>query len=215
MGSSILELGSKVIVLKDTVKDKNEYVSQIINVDEEYIRIMTPMFKSALIKLHDGFNINLTVFSGGKVYRFDAKVVRNVTEGFLHYVDILPTSEIKKIERRDHFRIEIIKDILVGKRVRRDEDVEYIKATAVDLSGGGIQISTEEKFEIEDEIKIQIEIDGEHIALSGKVVNINIQEQLGMFKYGVKFNNVERMIQEKIVSYVFKTQREQLKNRMV
>lgn len=213
MNTGALQIGSRVIVIKNTEKDKNEYTSQIESVDGKNIRILAPMYKSALIKLHEGLSINLTVFSDGKLYRFNAVVDKNVSEGFLHYVDITATSKIEKIERRDYFRIQMMKDILVRKKEDTNEEYnaeEYIKAVLVDLSGGGMQFSAREKFEVDDEMEIKIDIGGKETLLMGIILNVIKQEEVKTYRYGVQFKDMDRMLREKIVTYVFKVQREQL-----
>ena len=218
MSTGVLQTGSRVIILKNTEKDNNEYTSQIESVDGKKIRILAPMYKSALIKLHEGLNINLTVFSDGKLYRFDAIVDKSVSEGMLHYVDIIVSSKIEKIERRDYFRIQTMKEVLIRKKEisnEKQKDNNYTQSVLIDLSGGGMQFSTREKFKAGDEIDILINIEGKDISLAGKILNINEQSELRTYRYGVEFKDMDRMIRENIVTYVFKTQREQLRKNNV
>ena len=58
---------------------------------------------------------------------------------------------------------------------------------------------------------MKIEIDGEEFQIDGEVLSKFKQEGLGSYKYTVKFLNLDNAIQESIVKYVFKLQRESLK----
>lgn len=213
MDTSVLQIGSRAIIKKKVRRDDSEFTTQIQNVDGDKIRISTPMYKSVLIRLHPETRTELSVFSGSKLYQFDAEVVDTIVEDNLYYTDILVTSTIRKIERRDYFRVEAMKDILIRKKDDKSP-VDFAHGLTVDLSGGGVQFSTTQVFSEEDLIDIKIDINGQDLQLDGEILRRQVQEGLGSYKYTVKFLNIDKFTQEVIVRYVFKIQREKLQKQM-
>ncbi|AFS79552.1 type IV pilus assembly protein PilZ [Gottschalkia acidurici 9a] len=209
MDTSILKIGSKVIINKKVKSDENDYISQIENVEGDKIKILTPMYKSTLIRLHEGTNIGLMVFSDLGVYKLDAEVGGTIVDKLLHYTELKATSKVAKFERRDHFRLKIMKDVLVRKN-DENEEMEYAKCLTIDLSGGGIQFSSTEKFEENDVVEMRIDMDDEEMVLKGKILSVVKQESVGNYKYGTKFVDIRESIREKVIRYIFKVQREKL-----
>lgn len=212
MNTKVLTIGDKAIVRKKSKIDRNEYTTQIQDIDDKIIRISTPMYRSALIRLRPDTRIEVLVFGASKVFEFDAEVKETFSEGNLNYTDILLTSSIKKIERRNYFRIELVKDIHVREKDEKELN-EFIPAITIDLSGGGIQFSTSHKFTEGMVVEIKIEIDGKEILVNGELLNRSWQDGLGVYKYSVEFLDLSDLIQEMIVRYVFKLQRERLSKR--
>lgn len=209
MSTSVLKIGSRATVRKKVRRDDSEFSTQIESVDGDRIRILTPLYKSILIRLHPGTRIEMSVFDGLNLYQFDAEAIDTVIDDKINYTNIKVTSDITKLERRSYFRVEVMQDILVRKK--DDENPkDYSKGIAIDLSGGGIQFSSTGIISESSIIEIKIELDGEELNLDGEVLNRVHQEHLRSYKYMVKFIDLDKFTQEKIVRYVFKVQREKL-----
>lgn len=210
MNTNVLKIGDKAIVQKKIRKDDNEYTSQLQDIKGNILRISTPMYKSALIRLQEKTIIELLIYGDGKVYEFDAEVMGTISEGNIYYTDILVVTPVKKVERRYYFRIKTVEDIFIREKDREDQE-EYIKAITIDLSGGGLQFSSTYDFEVKTQVEIKMDIGGQEIILDGKILNKSVQEGLGSYKYTVKFLNLDNSIQEMIIGHVFKIQRDNLK----
>lgn len=210
MNTNVLKIGDKAIVQKKIRKDDNEYTSQLQDIKGNILRISTPMYKSALIRLQEKTIIELLIYGDGKVYEFDAEVMGTISEGNIYYTDILVVTPVKKVERRYYFRIKTAEDIFIREKDREDQE-EYIKAITIDLSGGGLQFSSTYDFEVKTQVEIKMDIGGQEIILDGKILNKSVQEGLGSYKYTVKFLNLDNSIQEMIIGHVFKIQRDNLK----
>ncbi len=213
MDTGAFQIGSRAIIKKKVRRDDSEFTTQIQNVEGDKIRILTPMYKSALIRLHPETRIELSVFSGSKFYQFDAEVIDSMVEDNLYYTDIKVTSTIRKIERRDYFRVEAMKDILVRKKDDKSPK-DYSRGITIDLSGGGVQFSSTQVFSEGTVIEMKIDIDGEELQLEGEILRRQAQEGLGSYKYTVKFLDLNKLTQDIIVKFVFKIQREKLSKEM-
>lgn len=212
MNTKVLTIGDKAIVRKRSKIDKNEYTTQIQDINGKDIRILTPMYRSALIRLRPDTRIEVLVFGASKVFEFDAQVKETASDGNLNYTDIVLTSSIKKIERRNYFRVKITKDICVREKNEKNPN-DFVSAITIDLSGGGVQFSTSHKFTEGINLEIKMEIDGKEILVNGELLNKSWQDGLGIYKYSVEFLDLSDLIQEMIIKYVFKIQREKLSKR--
>lgn len=209
MNTSVLKIGDKAIIQKKTRRDENEYTSQIQDIKGNTLRISTPMYRSALIRLQEKTRIEVLIYGDGKVYEFDAEVIENIIIDSLYFTDILVLTPVVKVERRYYFRIKTAQDVFI--REKNSEQEDYIKAITIDLSGGGLQFSSTHNFENDIEVEMKMEIDEQEILLDGKMLNQSVQEGLGSYKYTVKFLNLDNSIQEMIIGHVFKIQRDNLR----
>lgn len=209
MNTDVLKIGDKIIIKKKVRKDESEYTSQIQDIDGKKIRILTPMYRSVLVRLQEKTRIELLVYGDGKVYYLDAEVIKTAVENNLYYTDIVAVSEVEKMERRNYYRVRTMKDILV--RLKDEENPqEYESALTIDLSGGGIMFSSTHEYSEDTDIEIKMNIDDSPVILDGKVLNKEKQEGLRSYKYTVQFVNLDRSVKEKIITHVFKLQREAL-----
>ena len=209
MNTSVLKIGDKAIIQKKTRRDENEYTSQIQDIKGNTLRISTPMYRSALIRLQEKTRIEVLIYGDGKVYEFDAEVIENIIIDSLYFTDILVLTPVVKVERRYYFRIKTAQDVFI--REKNSEQEDYIKAITIDLSGGGLQFSSTHNFENDIEVEMKMEIDEQEILLDGKMLNQSVQEGLDSYKYTVKFLNLDNSIQEMIIGHVFKIQRDNLR----
>lgn len=213
MNTNVLNIGDKALIQKKERKDENEYTSQIQDINGNELKISTPMYKSALIRLPEQTRVELLVFGEGKVYEFDAEVKKTTIEDKLYFTDIVVVTPVQKVERRCYFRVKTTEDILVKKIDENNQSNpnEYIKAITIDISGGGLQFSSTYDFEDNTMVEIKIDVDGKELLLDGKLLNKTVQQGLGSYKYTVEFLNLDNLSQEEIISYVFKVQREKLR----
>lgn len=209
MNTDVFKIGDKVIVKKKFRKDELEYTSQIQDIDGVKIRLLTPMYKSALIRLPEQTKIEVLVFGEGKVYELDAEVKELVNDNNLHYTDIVVIGDIRKIERRYYFRVQTMKDILIREKNQEDPE-EFVNALTIDISGGGLQFSSTIDFAKNSVIEIKMGIDDKEVLLEGEILSKSRQTELRSYRYTVKFLNLDNLVQEMIIRYVFKIQRENL-----
>lgn len=209
MNTDVLKIGDKVIVRKKFKKDELEYTSQIQDIDGVKIRLLTPMYKSALIRIPEQTKVEVLVFGEGKVYELDAEVKELINDNNLHYTDIVVIGNIRKIERRYYFRVQTMKDILIREKNQENPE-EFANALTIDLSGGGLQFSSTNDFSENSVIEIKMGIDDKEVLLEGEILSKSRQVELRSYRYTVKFLNLDNLVQEMIIRYVFKIQRENL-----
>ena len=95
-------------------------------------------------------------------------------------------------DRRQLTRVEMISRALCLKKVHRGELTEFeppIEVSLLNLSEGGLCIRSEEIFEKEALVTLEVEIEGEiYSGINGKVI-WNIPET-GTFQYGLHVSNM-------------------------
>ncbi len=209
MNTNDLKVGSKVILKKSMSQDKHEYTTQIQEIIGNTLRVLTPMHKSILVRLHEGTEVELLAYSTGRVHLVSGKAGSTSTEGSLYYTEIIVNS-VKKIERRNYFRVKTMEDLLI--RVKNDEEPEeYSEGLTIDLSAGGLMFSSMRCFEENSIIEMKLGIDEDELILEGQILTRVEQLGLASYKHTVEFINLDREKQEMLVKYVFKVQREKLR----
>jgi c-di-GMP-binding flagellar brake protein YcgR len=94
-------------------------------------------------------------------------------------------------------------------RVLGSED-EFFKSNTIDISGGGICMLVEKPIEKDTLLELNIIFpDNFTLQTHGIVCRCLIEEKL--IKLGVCFDEIEERLQERIINYIFKKQRELIK----
>lgn len=200
---------------KKASQDKHEYTTQIQDIKDDTLLVLTPMYKSAMMRLQKGTELEMLVLDSGKIHSVFGKAGDTIIEGSLYYTEI-KVIDVTKIERRSYFRVKIMTDMRVREKIKQDlteelSDEEFFDAITIDLSGGGVQFSSMKSFKKNTIIEMKLGIDDRELLLEGEVLNRVEQLGLASYKHMVKFINLDTEVRELIVRYVFKIQREKLR----
>lgn len=152
------------------------------------------------------------------IFEFKAKLVNKVF-GKEPLLQLDRVSEIIKIQRRNYYRLKIIKQIKVRKVVNIKEKLyeEYFSAALVDLSGGGIGINSTEKLDANDIVEINMELSSKIINMYGRVVRIEllIKSKQEMYNYGIHFEKITEIERNIIMRFIFDEQRKLAKKGLI
>lgn len=112
------------------------------------------MHNNKYLILNKGDDIHLIKYGNeGSVYELSCKVIDRKIEGNIRLSRLSEPYDIKKIQRRNYVRVETIRVI---KCFRKDEE---FNALILDLSGSGMEIKSNKKLEIDEEIVSFIKTD--------------------------------------------------------
>ena len=133
-------LGKKLeleIISASGDKIGQSYSSQLIDVNEDNIVIIAPIFQTRLKFLVNGTKVKLIyIQENAGVFLITGLVLDNKKDENVFSFTIKPDSDIKKIQRREYFRIDCF---LSGNYCIIYEDFkpisEFFDTTVVDLSG--------------------------------------------------------------------------------
>jgi c-di-GMP-binding flagellar brake protein YcgR len=156
------------------------------------------------------------------LFMFKAKVIGRETSENLALLKVEIIGEIKKIQRRNYYRLEC--SIPVQFRIVNSYNSEYNKGIpfqktiATDLSGGGIGLRLEERIEIGKLLECEILTEeSKTIKFCGKLVRYYKNDVEGKFKFhaGVSYIKISNNDREAVVKYIFTEQRKMRKKGLI
>lgn len=214
-------LGTKIEIElydKNGHKPSTVLVSQYESYDEDsnMMGIHTPFSQGKIYPVHPGAQVSIIFSKENETYMFKAEVIYRESVEPIPMLWIKPLGPIEKIERRSFFRMDcrlpVQYRVLDSAELDDSEQSSFGKSYTRDISGGGVRIITKEAYKAGTNIEAYIEID-RIICFSGTVVRSIQVRKRGeiMYETGIEFNRIENRDREKIISYVFETQRERLK----
>lgn len=214
-------LGTKLeLELYDIYGDKVKpvLVSQFETYDERLnlMEIHVPFLEGHLYPVHPGTNMDVIFSKGKDTFSFKAQAFDRVFQDGIAILKVRPVSTIEKIERRSFFRM--LCSLEVEYRVVEVFPIEntgaetYTRAVTRDISGGGVCLVLDTKLKPGTLLEAFMKL-GRRIRFVGVVARSIEFREKGKLLYetGVEFKFIENRDRERIISYVFETQREQLK----
>mgnify|MGYP004443010755 FL=1 len=209
MGNLDIKINSIVTVMWEEVT----YKSSVQDVKENEILITIPVSDGTYLTLDDGVEIEQFYYDKkSNLYKYKTKVLGRYTEKEIPFYRVSKPYDIKKIQRRDYFRVDVvqiinyIKAIDLEKDIRREEN--YESALLLDLSGGGMRIKVKEELSFNESIISNLYYENEKIVVKGRVVRIEKTEDK-RYIYGIDFKDIDNSTREKIIQVVFKIMRKQ------
>ncbi|WP_270474996.1 flagellar brake protein [Clostridium cochlearium] len=198
----------------EILMDDGIYKSNIQDIDKDYIAISIPVKDGEYLPLRRGDRVEAVYYEKNKLYKFytvvSGRKVDRVMMILLKHPD-----KIFKVQRRNFVRVPFVTEVLCavleknqGIIDRLDNQFEFFHGHTLDISGGGIKLSTEKELERGELLMLTIPIKDENISVKGKIIR---KEKLNEFVYGVSFHDVDNKTVEKIVSLLFQIMREQRK----
>ncbi|NLN64279.1 MAG: flagellar brake protein [Clostridiaceae bacterium] len=213
-------LGTKLeLEIGDEDKEKLILVSQYETYDEKInlMEILVPFHEGRIYPIHPGTIMRVFFSKGKDTFAFEAEAINREVQNNIAILRITPVTQIKKIERRAFFRMNYelevryrILDALSDEEA--GEEGVFLKGQTRDISGGGFCILTGWEFEIGTRIEAFLKIETEVHCIGAVVRSKKIREK-GKILYdtGIEFKTIENRDRERIISFIFETQRERLK----
>ncbi len=198
--------------LKPTLISKYEKYDE----DNKLMEIYAPIHEGRLFPVHPKMRMDIIYSKENDTYMFRAEVIERIYENQISFLIVKPVSPIEKIQRRAFFRMDC--RIKVQYRVfelplPNDEiQGELIQSYTRDISGGGMRIVTHKHLKKEQYLEAFIELDIKIRVIGKAVRSVEVIERGKiMYETGIEFRKIENMDRERIISYIFETQRNRLK----
>ncbi|WP_026881265.1 flagellar brake protein [Clostridium akagii] len=193
------------------------FKSNIQDVSEKFIFISIPVFNGNYANLIENEEIEVIYYDENNVYGFKSKVVGKKNEKIAMIAIEIP-DEIKKVQRRNFFRIDLsvsveykkISSNLTNSELNKiiQDEKDFDKAIMVDLSGGGIRLRTKNDIEQNDLVIVKIPINGEKICMTCNCIRVIKDTVTKSNICGFSFYSAEDAQIDKIISYIFQLMRE-------
>lgn len=211
-------MNSKCEILID--EDNSVYKSSIQDMGEDYIGIAIPICEGKYAPLKENEQVTVVYYDKDNLYGFNTNVIGRKRDTIPIILLSVPKS-IKKIQRRKFFRVNLLKDV---EYLKVDKDLSastfnkliknpknFTKALMIDLSGGGIRLKTKEEIKSGDRFIIKISLDNEDVFVIDDCIRVYKDLDSNLYVSGFTFVNIDAKVQDKIIAYVFRVMREQMK----
>ncbi|MDO5383109.1 MAG: flagellar brake protein [Eubacteriales bacterium] len=204
---------------------KISYVSQILDMTEEYIICAMPIYEGRLIPLEIDSQYDAYFFVQNNFYKTDCTVVDRGKTDNIHTAVIRLDTKLVKFQRREYYRLECTTSAIV-KTLSEKEREYYLKfnkipenivaiedkCIIIDISGGGVRILSKIKYEKNQYIAITFPIMlGDETKLKtvvGRVVmSMTSANNSLVFDNRIQFVEISNNDREEIIKYIFQQQR--------
>lgn len=205
--------------------EQTTYVSQILDFKEGELIAAMPIYEGHIIPLEVGGILETYFYTERGIFRSDCCVTGRGKEENIYVMSLERTTELKKFQRRQFYRLPCSIEALVRPLHAVDvmqysktkvfpvmEEAVDEKGMIVDISGGGVRIMSGEKFEKNDFVMlrfpIEMNIGTRWIQTMGRVVaSYQSQNRSDLYDNRVQFKEIRRELRESIVKYIFEQQR--------
>ena len=202
-----VEIGRRIVVNSDSTRGHFTVHGEVIYVSNHHFRVSvdTRVPKGALVAKQD---VRISIEGKRDIVPVVTRFIRFLDESERVLVLGIPEGSWKK-NRRAFFRGNIDAHVTIVR-----EDNSRAKATAVNISGGGVLIQTTTTLKKNEEIGIIMDFDdADRIAARVRVVRIDTHDE--EIRYGVKFLQIRRRDQDRICRMVivqeFETRRNEIR----
>ena len=195
----------------------NKYRSQVVEVHENgFIDTLIPIHKRRDIYLRKDAVLKLIVGKEEAIYELKAAVSEKLF-GRIPLLRLKVFPEVRKIQRRDFYRLRILRDIGVRlvKDVKGEESDKYT-CGLIDISVGGLLFSSRKEFNENDKLEISLNLNNKKLNVHGIIVRRTLNDiYSSSYFYGVKFVNMNEPDKNIISRYIFEEQRKLIKKGLI
>lgn len=196
------------------------YKSSIQDIGGDYVGISIPISNGEYAPLNNNDQVTVVYYNENDIYGFNAGIIGRKMDK-IPIILLTKPKDIKKIQRRKFFRVNLLKEVQYLKTDKNISDSAlerltrnskaFTKAFMIDLSGGGFRLKTKEEIKSGDIFIIKIPLDHEDIFVLSNCIRVFKDMDSNLYVSGFSFFNIDAKMQDKIIAYVFGIMREQMK----
>ncbi len=206
-----------------------QYKSKVTNYKDKTISFVVPSVAGKPVYIWEKTVCHMNYMRPDGMFTFITRVVKSeIYPKPILYV-IMP-EKVEKIQRRRYVRV----DVKIPVRMRlfkedatyEEQDEQFFESTTINVSAGGLRVdSPKMKLELGKVYEFEFVLENykfQHVL--GEIVRaaemknaqgvlITYPDGSAIYNYGVNFIQIHRVQKEKIISYVFKCEREMISKR--
>lgn len=200
----------------EVINGEKSYKALVMDVEDDFIKINLPVYDGEYLMVHSKEVIEMNSYlEDGSCYNFNTEVISRGKEDNIVYYRLSKPFNIKKIQRRNFFRVGLIVAIEYKKITMVEEEdfdnIPYKSGMMVDLSAGGLRLKVRENITKDDLILVKLEINELQLKLKCDIVRIeNTADKEKLC--GLRFLDITAAQSESIVRELFKIMRKQRAN---
>lgn len=192
------------------------YTCDVQDMKDGYLAVSIPIRDKHYLPLQKGERIDVLYYEGTCLYEFSS-VVSARQRSNIPLIWVVIPEKFKKIQRRKYVRVSVLlntKCAVISKDFLLNKDnfskLKFFEGTVVDLSGGGLRMITKYKIERDTNLLMALPFPDGGILIEGKAMRVD-QDEMKNIVCGINFVDLKASEQEKIIGYVFKIMKEQMK----
>ncbi len=197
------KIGDAVEVTRDGKKYRTVIEKQI---DDENFLVYSPIEKGHVIPVRTGEQLEFVFVilepenNQYDVYSFMTIVVAREIQDSIPMLMLKRISPPKKVQRRDFYRLSIVKTILI-ENIKDDKTIEIITQ---DISAGGMQAISPKKLDFDSEYLVYMNIFADFpIVLSAKVLSSEpANSEFSRYVSRFYFTNIDKKIQSEMIRQI-------------
>ena len=210
--------------------DTKVYVSRVLDIlSEDSLEIEMPIEQSKLILLPIDSEYDVVFYGETGLYQCYARIVDRYKSNNVYILVLELTSDLRKFQRREYYRYSCA--IEMSTRVLTEEEIQAIEKKEpyelklglplqtniiVDISGGGIRFTSEEKYETGSLLyctyPLVVRGERKQYEVLGKILSVKkIENKPGVLEYRMEYFNLNVNIREEIIRFIFEEERKSRK----
>ena len=194
---------------------EGKYRTRIEEVGERLISVGAPFERGEVVPLREGTKVKLIFWDEVSAYSFVAKIMQRIAVPIHLFVLEMPDT-IAKVQRRSFVRVPVLYPIMF-QTVTKEGLSNSNKGTMLDLSGGGLRFMTEEPVENRSLLYAQIPLPNGDLQVPVRVCRVEKVEDSKPQRYcvSIEFHEILERDRDRIIRFVFDTQRTMRKKGLV
>lgn len=192
---------------------EGHYRTRIEEVGERLLSVGAPFERGELVPLREGTKVKLIFWDKAAVYSFEGKIMQRIAVPVPIFILELPDT-VEKVQRRDFVRVAALFPVTF-RMVTREGLSDLYQATMVDLSGGGMCFSTQERVENKSLLYVHLTLPNGELQTPVRVCRVVNIEDTKRYNVSVQFHEISERERDKIIRCVFDIQRAMRKKGLV
>ena len=212
-----LKTGSLVEVSLDTSQNKNIKLKTIVEsiLDDKRLVLFAPVFKGVNypLRIHQAFDL-IMVYKQEHLDQYDifscqCEVLERMQTDSISTIKILRTGEFKQIQRRNYFRLPLIKTMQFTYENR------VYQLLSKDLSGNGLKGYVDFKLPLDAEGILNLDTEDGTLSINFKVIECNPDpEHVNRYELRASFIRVKNTQRSALLKYIFAKQSEVIRKQI-
>lgn len=236
--SSVVEAGDRIVLVKlenHRPVSERKYNSRIIELlDYDRATISVPTDEGRVIPLSIGAIYRVSYSSPEGLFTCECEAIDRFRDGDTFKQLIKFHTVFERVQRREYFRIDIIRDFDIARlnpenetaveRIRNNKQFsdadrnknllelgEFFTVKSIDISGGGIRFFCDRELDNSCLLLVHLEFETANkenrLVLPAVVIDNLIDRERNRFEYRIRFKNLKRTERESIIRYLFEEER--------
>jgi c-di-GMP-binding flagellar brake protein YcgR len=208
--SKVIPIGQKVMVYVQEGNFQGTYSSFIYDIDDAYnIHISIPTNENglkAVVREGDKVEVSFVDRRGFRV-GFTSKIKEVLNNGGQVIYKLSRPESLARVELRENFRVPVL--IETSFYVFKKGKIEKAKGTILDISAGGVKLSTDIDLEIRDRLFLEFDLGSTRLdEIEAEVIRKAITGEEGVKHYGLHFTDLSKEQEDLIIKFCLSKQLE-------